>query len=188
MLNERNISRFDSWIWMMLGEGRKSNEFQKSLLVSICWSIWKGRCNVVYQDMMLELEKILKNVVTLVNEFWVARGWMKEKTLSASNREGLIWKAPDHGCIKVNIDGSFLSKSGKAGIGVIFRNENGDLLKFTAEQVRSSSAFMLEALAARKALDLIKLSGKVTRCNRGHFDIFKIYVRCLSRSNSKILQ
>ncbi|XP_028783254.1 uncharacterized protein LOC114739365 [Neltuma alba] len=162
MINERNICRFDNWLWMMLGEGRKGNDFQKALLASICWSIWKGRCNVIYQDMVLEPKKILRNATNLVNEFWVAKGWIKERVLPSFNREGSVWKTPNHGCTKVNIDGSFLSKTGKAGIGIIFRNNNGDLLKFVAEQAKSTSAFMSEALAPRKALDLIKLSGNGT--------------------------
>ncbi|XP_028789543.1 uncharacterized protein LOC114745550 [Neltuma alba] len=70
-----------------------------------------------------------------------------------------IWKAPEQDITKVNIDGSFRSKTGKAGIGVIFRNHFGEVRNLYADEVKASSAFMAEALAARKALDMIKLSG-----------------------------
>lgn len=61
------------------------------------------------------------------------------------------------------MDGSHQYKSGSAGIGVICRQDSGTVVGGCAGQISSSSAFISEAVAFRKAMDLVKnfQSGKV---------------------------
>lgn len=51
------------------------------------------------------------SAINLVNEFWEARGWMKGKEERVNTGESLRHSPLDLDVIKVNIDGSFHSKS-----------------------------------------------------------------------------
>ncbi|KAF7824162.1 vinorine synthase-like [Senna tora] len=68
----------------------------------------------------------------------------------------VVWVPPLSGTIKFNIDGAFSESSGDAGIGVIARDHEGMILDGCADKCCSSSALMSEALAARKAMELVK--------------------------------
>ena len=44
--------------------------------------------------------------------------------------ERASWEAPPEGRTKVNVDGSFVEQTGKAGVGVIIRNVRGEVTLF----------------------------------------------------------
>ena len=63
------------------------------------------------------------------------------------------WKPPDAGLVKVNFDGAIFEDLRAAGIGVAVRNEHGEVVAASAEQIPiPDSAFTLETLAARRAV------------------------------------
>ncbi|XP_075664873.1 uncharacterized protein LOC142634467 [Castanea sativa] len=63
------------------------------------------------------------------------------------------WKPSRSDFYKVNYDGAMLKDSGKAGIGVVIRNENGEVMASLAEKITKPDCVeVLEALAARRAI------------------------------------
>nr|CAB3477240.1 unnamed protein product [Digitaria exilis] len=65
------------------------------------------------------------------------------------------WEPPREGWIKVNVDGSFVEQTGEAGVGVIARNWQGEVI-FSAWRVifRCASALEAEALSCVEGLRL----------------------------------
>ena len=54
---------------------------------------------------------------------------------------------------KANYDGALLEESGEAGLGVVIRNEKGEVMESLAEKInKPDSVEILEALAARRAV------------------------------------
>ncbi|KAK4706417.1 hypothetical protein R3W88_034021 [Solanum pinnatisectum] len=59
-----------------------------------------------------------------------------------------IWSFPPVGSIKINTDGSYLHETGKAGIGGIVRDSQGDLIMAFSISVNCKNSNMVESLAA----------------------------------------
>jgi ribonuclease HI len=70
------------------------------------------------------------------------------------------WCFPPSGRLKINVDGSFHAASGKGGIGVIIRNEDGRVLAALQRSLPFiSSAFQAEAEACRAGLKVAMQQG-----------------------------
>ncbi|KAK9993927.1 hypothetical protein SO802_023630 [Lithocarpus litseifolius] len=64
------------------------------------------------------------------------------------------WQPPPKDTYKINYDGAVFSKSEEAGIGVVIRNERGEVMATLAEKVNKPSGGVeaIEAMAARWAI------------------------------------
>jgi hypothetical protein len=67
----------------------------------------------------------LYSVEMIINGKIPISGWSsnKRKTYEESDNESGLWSLPEEGWITVEVDGSFVSQSGQAGIGVVAREE-----------------------------------------------------------------
>lgn len=68
----------------------------------------------------------------------------------AAVRPNVSWMAPDHHCIKINVDDSFSSASN--GIGGAFKDHFETFLLHFSKQVEADSAVHIEVFAIREAL------------------------------------
>ncbi|KAK9985036.1 hypothetical protein SO802_034561 [Lithocarpus litseifolius] len=63
------------------------------------------------------------------------------------------WTPPEQGVYKANYDGAYFVEEEKAGIGVVVRNELGQVMGSLAEKIEMSAFVeVLEALAAKRAM------------------------------------
>ncbi|OMO70966.1 hypothetical protein COLO4_28425 [Corchorus olitorius] len=69
------------------------------------------------------------------------------------------WQPPDQGWVKVNCDGSFDAKTGKAATGIMIRGHHGKLLNGTGRRVLTDEALTIEALAIKDRCKLAKENG-----------------------------
>lgn len=67
----------------------------------------------------------------------------------------LPWVAPTNGGVKVNVDGAFDKSLNSGGIGIIFRNEAGNIVDGFCGVVDAASAIMVEAWALRIAIGMM---------------------------------
>ncbi|OMO93815.1 hypothetical protein COLO4_16656 [Corchorus olitorius] len=80
---------------------------------------------------------------------------MNDTSMIIKEKQGLqFWQKPPHEWIKVNSDGAFSSHSGKAGIGVVVRNSDGEVLDAFGKSVVARDALMAEALVMREGAKL----------------------------------
>ncbi|KAF7814503.1 reverse transcriptase [Senna tora] len=153
--NEIGFSSFQLWLDSLM-EGNDSLEEEGLALVAfLCWYIWKGRCLFVFQRKSLDPIATKSLAESAWAEFLSRR---KDKcsppALGLPGDDQLYWQPPAPSFVKVNTDGAFSVGDGKAGIGVVFRNVSGGVLDGCAALVDANSAFMSEALAVRKALEM----------------------------------
>ncbi|KAH0639228.1 hypothetical protein KY285_035814 [Solanum tuberosum] len=59
----------------------------------------------------------------------------------------VTWSYPQNGIIKINIDGSYVHETGRAGIGGIIRNSYGDLSMAFSFPVECKKSNLVEAMA-----------------------------------------
>lgn len=74
---------------------------------------------------------------------------------SAESGNQSCWSAPSGNNLKINVDGAF-KKDGRAGIGIIIRDNLGTMLDRFAFKVHASYSFMSEAIALRKGVQIAK--------------------------------
>ena len=73
-------------------------------------------------------------------------------TLKMQHQKHTRWKPLDWEFYKVNYDGADFAEQGRAGLGVIIRNSDGEVMASMSQQVQFPTTVMqVEALAMRKA-------------------------------------
>ncbi|WVZ69136.1 hypothetical protein U9M48_017972 [Paspalum notatum var. saurae] len=79
----------------------------------------------------------------------------KRNQLNDKTKKKGRWILPESGWIKINVDGAFDDNSKEAGIGVIIRDESGQVLLSSCRYVYAGSdAEEIEALACKEGLSL----------------------------------
>ncbi|KAF7810531.1 reverse transcriptase [Senna tora] len=127
---EEIITSFNDWCQKVPVEFDGWDDFSKSLFAIMCWTIWKARCQFVFEG-------------------------IEAKEHDLGDCQGLDvrdagWNARGRGQYKFNVDGSFILDPVQAGIGVIWRYSRGLVLDDGCVQVQASLV-MTEALALKKA-------------------------------------
>ena len=94
--------------------------------------------------------------------FETARSYLSDfqskikETKVQQRRENTKWISPGVGMYKANYDGAVFAESEEAGIGVIVRDDKGDVIVALAEKIPYPvSVEVLEALAARRAAKFV---------------------------------
>lgn len=98
---------------------------------------------MVFENSLLDPIGVYRKIEFGVSEFLAA----KAKRCAAASSD-CKWSLPPDGFIKVNVNGSFKDGLERGGIGVVVDGFSG--------RCESTSAFMSEALALRKALLMVR--------------------------------
>lgn len=128
------------------------DDFGRSNVAIMCWNISNDRCSFVYGRKEVDPIMVGYRACAATYEFWNAlenNSRTPATSMPADNVQ--IWSCPDANCFKINCDGSFCRLEEEAGIGVVGRNENGELIDGFCATVRAPDAVMTEAYALRKA-------------------------------------
>lgn len=67
---------------------------------------------------------------------------------------GSIWVPPDPGVVKVKVNGAFSADLNGAGIGVGFRNSEGQVIEGYCGRIAIASSFMAEAMVIRTTFEI----------------------------------
>lgn len=86
---------------------------------------------------------------------WPSDNREMQRRRTASESEQGVWEQLPPGWVKVNVDGSFVPQTGGAGLGVVIRNSDGEVL-LTAWKplLRCAEAAEVEAMACLEGLRL----------------------------------
>uniref|UniRef100_A0A2N9IQI4 Protein farnesyltransferase/geranylgeranyltransferase type-1 subunit alpha n=1 Tax=Fagus sylvatica TaxID=28930 RepID=A0A2N9IQI4_FAGSY len=118
--------------------------------------IWTLRNQVVHKDRNFNMLVVIKNLEARIMEHINTLALNEE--LSKSNEKHLaVWKPPQPGSIKLNVDAAFLHD--KAFIAVNARDSGGTFIKAWAKQVSSDDPTVVEAFAINWALILAATEG-----------------------------
>ena len=119
------------------------------LFTVIAWYIWCRWNKCHFKEQCLPLEKILDAIEFALKEFQD----MPETRIVRLQPQPQCWSPPEPGIYKVNYDGAYFAKEEKAGIGVVVRNELGQVMASLAEKfVMPPTMEILQAMAARRAM------------------------------------
>ena len=117
------------------------------LFMVVAWFIWYRRNKNRFKEPCIPPNKIFEAPQTLLLEFQAKPSRQPPSAPPA----GVKWKAPILDFYKVNYNRAIFRESNEAGIGVVVRNENREVMASLAERITMVvSVEVLEALAFRK--------------------------------------
>jgi len=130
--------------------------------VVLCWSIWLARNHLIFCHTISEPHAIVARAANAVNSYRdnvLQRGTNKSinpKTPSPG------WQSPPLPWYKVNINAAVSSKEARAGIGMLIRNSQGEVMAASnCREISTDNIEFLEALAIQKGIQLAKDIGLV---------------------------
>ena len=114
----------------------------------VAWSIWCRRNKIRCNEQTVPVNKVFDAAVVMLTEFQQKFPGRGPKLKQSPAR----WKPPATGELKANFDGAVFANTGEAGIGVVIRNEYGEVMAALSEKIAlPSSVETLELLVARRA-------------------------------------
>ncbi|XP_019260384.1 PREDICTED: uncharacterized protein LOC109238391 [Nicotiana attenuata] len=128
----------------------------------ICWEILKQRSSCRYgtqRKFHLNVMKhqVIWNLKSIVTKLmpngdtphhWPSLCYKIERLKPVQTWRQVQWHSPLHGKVKINTDECYIKESGKAGIGGIIRDEDGNCIMAFAMSIDCGSHNMAEARAA----------------------------------------
>lgn len=143
------LARDDKEMWVQIATG--------------IWSIWSARNLKVWEQKQVTPELTIQWSSRLVSQWRDLRkktvGTVQAR-LQQGNTEGLRWKAPEVGRVKLNVDASVMTGTSSFSVGMIIRDHNGEFVcaqnfRRTGEISTFEAWGVLEAL---KRVQTLKLS------------------------------
>lgn len=155
------IATFKRW-WETTANNKMHNQMLQIAPTIICWELWKQRNACKYgKQKKFQLNSMRHQITwtlkTAISNMVPGEYTQMEWTLLCDKVERLrpyqkwiqvTWESPLPDTIKVNTDGSFCKESGKAGIGGVVRNSQGDLIAAFSIHISCDDHTMAEAKAA----------------------------------------
>ena len=94
------------------------------LFATTIWGIWNNRNQVRHGGQCKSYEVIMKGAADYLNEYQAANMSTEHLTIP----EAVRWRPPKQGWYKVNTDGATFEDIKCCGVGVVIRNEKGELM------------------------------------------------------------
>ena len=158
-VDRQKITSLDRWLEEVVGLEEKDREGKEHVLRCIavaCWKIWKGRGGQVFQK-KVDSVKCIRSIQEPVVELENINSERKVGKEVKEDKGGREWKRLVDGWVKINCDGAYKimqgnEKENEAGIGVVIRNEKGEMIVGISEKVMIGSSIEVEAVALREGV------------------------------------
>lgn len=99
-------------------------ELDWELFAIMAWSLWSNRNSICHRGKCKEVALIAREVTTYAKE--VRQTNEVQSRPSPLGRQ--VWTPPRRGCYKVNVDGVVFKEMNCCGVGVVIRNEGGQIM------------------------------------------------------------
>ncbi|XP_039165626.1 uncharacterized protein LOC120291894 [Eucalyptus grandis] len=121
-------------------------------MASVLWQIWKARNGFIFRRQRLDAMQVVDEALTTARVACLSQCRSSGTGTRAAIGQlqinlGELWRPPDPGCIKVNIDGAFQSNSKTGTMACICRDQNGMLVDGLTRDFDASTALQAEFMA-----------------------------------------
>ncbi|KAK7839286.1 hypothetical protein CFP56_018191 [Quercus suber] len=93
--------------------------------IMICWGIWKKRNEIIHDGKRQSGLAVVKSSLRLLEDFQAAN--VNSMPIGIWNQVDVKWVPPLSGCHKVNVDGVVFANRKQVGLGVVIRDEAGQV-------------------------------------------------------------
>ncbi|KAL5715720.1 NAD(+) kinase [Ranunculus cassubicifolius] len=133
---------------LQLAENHKFPDYAPGLIFFLLWHIWKSRNSVIFQQGYFNPYTVLRTTSFLaIKNYNVHHSAHNAYTIE---RQLIHWVPPAPDVVKLNTDGS--ASNGNAAIGIILRNNEGNLIAGGSRNLGGSSITAAELVAIRDGL------------------------------------
>ena len=135
-------------VWKIWEEKR---EISWECFATTTWCIWKNRNSLKFEGRGKAMKTLIKDAKLLVEEFSSEK--IKEKLPVLSRTQA--WSPPSDGWYKANVDRVVFRESNSCGIGVVIRNDQGQIMGAMSKKLNLPlGAVEVEAKAFEEGLQL----------------------------------
>ncbi|XP_050290257.1 uncharacterized protein LOC126728490 [Quercus robur] len=122
-------------------------------MAAIMWTIWSRRNQIRVQQRDYPISQVVPNARQALSVFQRENRAQQFPATMVSSTNQVTWMPPPTNSLKINFDGALFRDINKAGLGVVIRNENGQVLASLLEQIQLPfSSDLVEAIAAARAI------------------------------------
>ena len=133
-------------VWKIWEDKREINW---ETFATMAWCIWKNRNTIKFEGWCKVVKEIAKEAELLVEEFSSLNAIVNQSVPPRS--EG--WSPPREGWYKVNVDGVVFREFGSYRVGVVIRNEQGQIMGAVSKKLNLPlGAMEVEAKAYEEGL------------------------------------
>ncbi|XP_063945892.1 uncharacterized protein LOC135151390 [Daucus carota subsp. sativus] len=146
---------FTTWLERVLHTA--SSKVQAEI-ITLCWAIWRNRNDIVWNQRFSSVNKTVAAAKQYLTQWSIAQN-RSSTTLLQPTFEGdgdCIWVNPQQNSVKVSVDAAVFEDKDAAGLGLVARDDNGELIQAKTLILPSKVAPVLgEAMAVKEALSWI---------------------------------
>ncbi|XVF60988.1 hypothetical protein PTKIN_Ptkin08bG0091900 [Pterospermum kingtungense] len=141
------VGELEAWRFLHDAQDLNGKELQQFSILA--WTIWTGRNQEVHGEIRKKPMQAARFALDYIVEYNDAQVVVSMSSLQRSIR----WRPPARDLVKVNFDGALQVTERRGGIGIIIRNNLGEVMGTAAAPVdRVVDPLIVEALAAVKAI------------------------------------
>ncbi|GMN52832.1 hypothetical protein TIFTF001_021965 [Ficus carica] len=153
-----SFARYVEMIWrtlaMCFGIVSKLRSDEMGVFFTIIWRLWQRRNKWIFENKMMNANDIVAWAGKFLGDFLVCNELdnpLEKKTLAPK----VLWQAPSHDQIKINVDAAVDSSLEYIGIGVVARDKDGAVMSFLSRRIFGKfSPHLGECLAVREGVCL----------------------------------
>ncbi|XP_074346913.1 uncharacterized protein LOC141685724 [Apium graveolens] len=152
-------TRFFQW-WEKVFED--CNNEKRAEVVSVCWSLWKARNDLIWNRKYTRVNVVLANAKQGLLQWILAQKKVVQPHFSHSvEGDGSeLWVAPQMDHMKISVDAAIFPEHNAYGVGFVVRNDRGELVQARTKcSTGLDSPYMAEAIAIKEALSWIQDRG-----------------------------
>jgi ribonuclease HI len=158
LISHLRISNPKQWITFMCCNIPQADGIR--VLVT-CWAIWQARRKAIHEGVFQSPFSIMVTINRQIEELQMIRGMeLKGGNQNQSKQKTRLWKAPDQGKCKINVDAAVNRVGSKGAVGVVCRNDRGEFIAASAMIIPNiTEPETLEGMACLEALALAEDCG-----------------------------
>lgn len=139
---------FNSWMDEILSSVSVK---QRSEVVTLYWSIWRARNDLVWNQKISTVNKVVAAAKQYLTQWTLAQSRSYHTLLQPhTDGDGVVsWVKPQPNTIKVSVDAVIFEDRGEIGFGIIEKDSEGELILVQHELV---APVLAEAMAIKEAL------------------------------------
>ncbi|XP_023876184.1 uncharacterized protein LOC111988631 [Quercus suber] len=122
-------------------------------MAMVLWTIWYRRNQLRVSSNDFPKSQVLQQAIQSLATFQQSQQSLSQPLVTSRPQPRAQWSPPPPNCLKLNFDGAVFPELGKAGLGVVVHDSQGNAIASLSEQAPLSfSSDIVEAMAAARAL------------------------------------
>ncbi|GLT45911.1 hypothetical protein SLA2020_197070 [Shorea laevis] len=143
------------WRFLVVSQKQMGTHLLIEQWAIICWTIWKARNKHYFEHSNINPAQAINQAHGMFREYCLTlnRDLLTPPVCTTQRKQAISrWTSPPPGFIKINVDASYFSNSGRTALAMVGRDPNGQIVMGSTWFCLALSPLMAEATALLKAI------------------------------------